>query len=69
MASGVDAPPVQKSPLRRPSAAAGLQELHRAADIPLRGCIAEVQSRHEVMRFFGLDRGLAAVEVRGTSAT
>jgi hypothetical protein len=43
-------------------AAAGLQELHGATNI-LGGCIAEVQPRHQVMCFFGLDRGLAAVEI------
>jgi hypothetical protein len=29
----------------------------------LRGGVAEVQPRHQVMRLFGLNRGLAAVEV------
>jgi hypothetical protein len=43
-------------------AAAGLQELHRASDI-LRRRIAEIQPRHQMMRLFGLNRGLAAEEV------
>jgi len=43
-------------------AAAGLQELHGTADI-LRGGIAEVQCRHQVMRFFRVERRLAAEKV------